>query len=182
MRIYWDRIQVATLDDQAAITTTRLQAVAADLRWRGFSAERGHDGGFDYDRVSPLSPWKVLTGRYTREGDVRELVTASDDRFVVGRTGDEVALSFEASRLAPLPEGWTRTFLLFADGFSKEMDLNSSSPDTVEPLPYHGMREYPFAPSAAPRRLTSAEYRDYLARYNTRIVKHNIPPIELSAR
>ena len=182
MRIYWDRIQVATLDDQAAITTTRLQAVAADLRWRGFSAERGHDGGFDYDRVSPLSPWKVLTGRYTREGDVRELVTASDDRFVVGRTGDEVALSFEASRLAPLPEGWTRTFLLFADGFSKEMDLNSSSPDTVEPLPYHGMREYPFAPSAAPRRLTSAEYRDYLARYNTRIVKQNIPPIELSAR
>ena len=43
---------------------------AADLRWRGFSAERTPDGrepfAYDYERVSPQSPWKVLPGRYTR--------------------------------------------------------------------------------------------------------------------
>ena len=55
------------------------------------------------------------------------------------RCGDEIALSFEASALPPLPGGWRRTFLLYADGFSKEMDVNSASPDVLEPLPFHGM-------------------------------------------
>ena len=182
MRIYWDRIQIATIDETTAVTTTRLPATAADLRWRGFSAVNDRDGRLDYDHVSPLSPWKLLTGRYTREGDVRELVTASDDRFVIGRSGDELALSFDASRLPPLPEGWTRTFLLFADGFSKEMDLNSASPDRVEPLPFHGMPQYPYAPSDVPAWSQSPAYLDYVARYNTRVVKRNIPPLELSAR
>jgi hypothetical protein len=74
---------------------------------------------------------------------VRALLTASDDRFVVARPGDEIALRFRANGLPPLPDGWTRTFLLYGDGFSKEMDLNSVSPDQVEPLPFHGMTAYP---------------------------------------
>jgi len=185
MRVYWDRIQVGTLDQRTPTQTTRLPAVGADLRWRGFSGENTPDGRephvFDYDRVSPRSPWKVLTGRYTREGDVRALVSAIDDRFVVGRAGDEVALSFDATRLPPLPADWTRTFLLFADGFSKEMNLSSASPDRVEPLPYHGMTEYPYPPAKTPSRLRSSLYRDYVSRYNTRIVPRSIPPLELIA-
>ena len=43
--------------------------------------------------------------------------------FVVSRAGDEIALSFDAAALPALPDGWTRTFLLYADGFSKEMNL-----------------------------------------------------------
>ena len=78
-----------------------------------------------------------MTGRYTREGDVRELLAKSDDMFVIAAPGDEVALEFPAAGLPPLPEGWTRTFLLFADGYSKEMDINSATPDHVEPLPFH---------------------------------------------
>jgi Tfp pilus assembly protein PilF len=185
MRIYWDRIQVGTIDPRTSVLTTRLPAVAADLRWRGFSTENTPDGRephvFDYDRVSPRSPWKVLTGRYTREGDVRELVLVTDDRFVVGRTGDEIALSFDATRLPPLPEGWTRTFLLFADGFSKEMNLNSASPDRVEPMPYHGMAQYPYPAAATPSKLMSPSYRDYVSRYNTRVVPRSVPPLELIA-
>ena len=50
--------------------------------------------------------------------------------FVIAKPGDEIALAFDAPRLPPLPDGWTRTFLLLADGFSKEMDINSASPDT----------------------------------------------------
>ena len=38
---------------------------------------------------------------------------------------------FDAAALPPLPEGWTRTFLLYADGFSKEMNLHSASPDAL---------------------------------------------------
>ena len=135
MRIYWDQIQVASRDRGLTLTggvvTTRLDPIAADLRWRGFSAEATKEEPFTYDyaRVSTTSPWKVMPGRYTREGDVRELLRATDDMFVVSRPGDEIALSFDAAALPPLPAGWTRTFLLYSDGYSKEMDLNSASPD-----------------------------------------------------
>ena len=78
-----------------------------------------------------------MPGHYTAEGDVRVPLSSVDDRFVVMRPGDEVALAFDARALAAIPSGWTRTFLLYGDGFSKEMDLNSASPDRVDPLPFH---------------------------------------------
>ncbi len=110
-----------------------------------------------------------MTGRYTREGDVRELLAATDDMFVVSRPGDELVLSFDATRLASLPPGWTRTFLLYADGFSKEMDINSASPDQVAPLPFHGMKNYPYtAPEAYP---ATPARTAYIESYNTRIVR-----------
>jgi hypothetical protein len=117
-----------------------------------------------------------MPGRYTREGDVRELLLDSDDMFVVSRPGDEIGLSFDAARLPPLPFGWTRTFLLYADGFSKEMDINSASPDQVSPLPFHGMTKYPYdGPEVYP--LTDAR-RAYLERYNTRLVSAEVPSID----
>ena len=83
--------------------TTRLDPAVADLRWRGFSAEMTPDGrepfGYDYQRVSPTSPWKLMAGRYTRDGDVRPLCATTDDMFVISRPGDEIALSFDAAAL-----------------------------------------------------------------------------------
>ncbi len=129
-----------------------LDPVRADLRERGFSAVAtdGEPLAFDYARVSWLSPWKTMPGRYTREGDVRPLLAAADDAFVVSKPGDEVAVSFDASALPPVGAGRARTFLLHGDGFSKEMDINSASPDVVLPLPYHGMRAYPYADAEVP--------------------------------
>jgi len=175
MRIYWDRI-LFDASAGGASRTERIPLGAADLRWRGYSAEVSPDGrepfAYDYARVLLTAPWKLMPGRYTREGDVRELVTATDDRFVVSRPGDEIALSFAA--LPPPPAGWTRTFLLHADGFSKEMDRNSASPDVAAPLPYHGMTVYPYDPDARP---LSAAQRAYLERYNTRVVTRSIPSL-----
>jgi tetratricopeptide (TPR) repeat protein len=172
MRIYWDQILVDTSGGDFPHSLRSLRPSVADLSWRGFSAETTPDGrepyGYDYARVSRSSPWKTMPGRYTREGDVRELLLRVDDIFVVSRPGDALALSFDAARLPPLPEGWTRTFLLYADGFSKEMDINSASPDQVAPLPFHGMKSYPYAaPESYPwtrARRAAAE------RYNTRLV------------
>ena len=84
-------------------------------------------------------------------------------------------MSFDASQLPQLPEGWAQTFLLYTTGFSKEMDLNSSSPDQLDPLPFHGMPSYPYDSSAR----TPAGQREYVDRYNTRMVKRSVPPIEL---
>ena len=180
MRIYWDQILVDTLDGDLPGQIARLDPVRADLNWRGFSAAVTPDNsepfGYDYARVSFTSPWKVMTGRYTREGDVRELLVESDDMFAICRPGDEISLSFDAGALPPLPKGWTRTFLLYADGFSKEMDINSASPDQLAPLPFHGMGRYPYIwPEHYP--LTEAQ-RKYVEKYNTRIVASTLPSIE----
>ncbi len=180
MRIYWDQILVDTSAGKFPMQLKRLDPAVADLRWRGFSREFSGDGrepfGYDYEQVSFTSPWKVMTGRYTREGDVRELVLQSDDMFVISRPGDVVSLSFDANALPPLPRGWTRSFLLYADGFSKEMDINSASPDQVSPLPFHGMSKYPYTwPERYP--LNEARRR-YLEKYNTRVVTSPVPAIE----
>jgi Flp pilus assembly protein TadD len=179
MRIYWDQILVDTSAGNFPMRLTRLDPSVANLRWRGFSLEHSPDGRqpltYDYKQVSFTSPWKVMTGRYTREGDVRELVLAADDMFVISRPGDELSLSFAADKLPPLPKGWTRTFLLYADGFSKEMDINSASPDQVGPLPFHGMSKYPYAwPEHYP---VTEKRRAYMEKYNTRIVTSQVDRI-----
>ena len=147
MRIYWDRIAVADVITSAA-ETTPVPALTMELRGRGFSEEVSPDGhepyGYDYRRVSSTSPWKVMPGRYTREGDVAELLQTHDDRFVISRPGDEIVLSFDASRLGPVPAGMRRTFLLYSAGYSKEMDLYSASPDVVPPIPFRAMPRYPY--------------------------------------
>ena len=186
MRVYWDRVlfdDSAYVFDNSADATLRierLEAAQATLRERGFSAQTSPDGrepfSYDYTRVSLASPWKAFTGRYTRTGDVRELLRATDDMFVVSRPGDELALSFDARALSSLPGGWTRTFLLYADGFSKEMDINSASPHTLAPLPFHRMSRYPYAaPETYP---DDQAHRAYLERYNTRVVTSVLPRIE----
>jgi len=179
MKIYWDQIRVGTRIDDPLRDTTIMVGEAV-LRERGFSAElrRGGDHPLDYDysRVSLISPWKALPGRYTRPGDVSELLLTTNDMFVIAKPGDEIAVDFAAAPLGVLPDGWTRTFLLAADGFSKEMDINSASPDRVEPLPFHRMSAYPYPPS---ERYPQTEAHDrYQATYNTRIVTRALPPLE----
>jgi hypothetical protein len=157
-----------------------LDPARADLRERGFSAVAtdGQPLAFDYARVSWLSPWKTMPGRYTRVGDVRPLLAAVDDAFVVSKPGDEVAVSFDATALPPLRAGRARTFLLHGDGFSKEMDINSASPDIVLPLPYHGMTAYPYAESDAPPAARKAA--EQAEAWNTRLVVRPIVPIEFT--
>jgi hypothetical protein len=180
MRILWDQILVDMSGEQTPQRMMRLNPIDAHLRWRGFSRETTPDGrepfGYAYEQVSFRSPWKVMPGRYTREGDVRELLLKSDDMFVISRPGDEISLSFDARELPPVRPGWARTFLFYADGFSKEMDINSASPDQVLPLPFHGMTRYPY-PDSEKYPMTAAR-RAYIDKYNTRVVTDEISSID----
>lgn len=182
LRVYWDQILVDT-SPPASYSLAKVEASAALLKWRGFSAEGSPDGvepfGYDYNDVSHFAPWKLMPGRYTREGDVRPLLSAVDDRFVIAAPGDEVAVSFDAAEVPRPPAGWTTTFLLFVDGFSKEMNLHSGSPDQVEPLPFHAMSGYPYPSSE--HYPDSAEHQQYRTTYNTRVIGRHLPPIETSA-
>jgi len=183
MRVYWDQAAVAAPAPDVALRPVVLAPLRAELSERGFSAETSPDGrepwSYEYARVSPLSPWKTLPGRYTRTGDVRALVASTDDAFVVAKPGDEVALAFDSEKLGAPKAGLVRTFLLRGDGFSKEMDINSASPDVVMPLPYHGMKRYPSAEADAPAHVRAALHK--AEAWNTRLVLQPIAPIELYA-
>jgi tetratricopeptide (TPR) repeat protein len=179
LRVYWDEILVDR-SEPVSVDVARLDAAAAHLRWRGFSLEYTPDGRapftYDYERVTALAPWKLMPGRYTREGDVLALLEATDDKFVVSAPGDEIAVSFDALSLPHLPPGRRRTFLLYVDGFSKEMNMHSSSPDVLDPLPFHGMSTYPYPVSE--RYPSTPEHERYRAEYNTRVIGRPLPPLE----
>lgn len=179
MTIYWDQVRIGALAADTVQDMT-MTAQEATLRERGFSAEvragRGQPSAYDYATVSSASPWKTMPGRYTRPGDVRDLLVTTDDLFVIAKPGDEIAIGFEAAALGALPDGWTRTFLLVADGFSKEMDINSASPDRVEPLPFHGMTRYPYPPSE--HYPDTERHQRYQDTYNSRVVARTVPLID----
>jgi hypothetical protein len=175
MRLYWDQIQLATVVPEAKMAVTELNPDRAELRFRGYPAPYSPDGRapllYDYQRSEQTELWDAHQGYYTRRGDVMELVDRVDDQYVIVRHGDELALSFRADRLPALPVGWKRTFLVLADGFGKDMDLNSARPDTVEPLPFHGMSSYPYPPD---EHYPSTEvHRRYRETYNTRWIERD---------
>jgi hypothetical protein len=184
MRIYWDAVKAAEPVSSLALEPVSFDPSRADLRERGFSAETSSDGRepwtYDYARVSWLSPWKTLPGSYTREGDVSPLLASTDDVFVISKPGDELSLSFDATASPPPPEGWVRTFLLLGDGYSKEMDVNSASPDAVQPLPWHGMPGYPYAEGDVPGAVR-ARWAEADEEWNTRRVVRPIVPLDLFA-
>ena len=96
--------------------------------------------------------------------------------YVIAKPGDEIAISFPVSAAPPVRPGWTRTFLLYADGFSKEMNIWSATPDELGPLPFHAMSRYPYGSNEHYPR--DATHRDYLARYLTRFVSRVVPSID----
>ena len=132
----------------------------------------------DYEQVTTRSPWKTITGEYTRLGNVRALVENTDDMYVIAMPGDEIAVSFDVAAFPHVETGHTRTFLLYADGFSKEMNLRSASPDRLDPLPFHRMTRYPYgADESYPDTVAHRKYRN---RYLTRRVARPVPPLETS--
>jgi hypothetical protein len=172
MRIYWDQILVDVSGGEFPTHVTELAPTRADLRWRGFPREYSPDGRkpliYDYSVIEPSAPWKAHLGNYTRYGDIRELVLTPDDMYVVTRNGDEMQVDFDARSLPALPKGWKRTFLVYANGFGKDMDINSARPEAISELPFHEMKSYPYSPTD--HYPMTRRHQEYLERYNTRTV------------
>ena len=145
LEIYWDQLQWAEGRPSTPLAVQRLQPQTADLHYRGFSTiYQANDSSPelpDYDRLSGTGTrWRDLEGYYTRFGDVRELLAAADDRYVIMNAGDEMQLRF-AAPAAP-PEGWVRDFVLAGNGWIKDGDYNSTYSATVLPYPHHTRRDY----------------------------------------
>ena len=60
----------------------------------------------NYNRIAASTQiWRDLEGYYTRYGDVRTLLSAIDDRYVIMNAGDEISLAFPRNSLRPLQDG-----------------------------------------------------------------------------
>ncbi len=170
--IYWDQFLVGAAQD-SDLRVQRMRPSSADLSWRGYPAHTSINGTFafryHYDQLHLEAPWGTHGGAYTRLGPVDELVDAIDDRFVIMFHGDELSFEFSTDHMQPPAPGMQRSFLLYANGFGKDMDFHSAHSQTVEPLPFHGMSSYPYP--AEERYPQSEAHLDYVEEYNTRRVR-----------
>ena len=186
LQVYWDQALVAedlgagsresgtAMQVTPQIPGSRLLApVSGLLHYRGFSRmyRRGGRYGpqwFDYNDVSKESPWRPIAGAATRYGDVTPLLDRADDQYIIMVPGDETTVEFDAGSVGAPPHGWTRTFLLYSDGWIKDSDLNTADGTTIGPLPYHAVTSYPYARGDAYP--TDSARQRYLREYNTRII------------
>lgn len=176
MEIYWDQAFFSNEFSLAAYKPITLNPSSADLHYRGFSAVSRKGGRygphwFDYDSVDISQRWRDLTGNYTRYGDVLPLLKESDNMYVISNAGDEISIEFDAAELPALKNGWKRDFFIHSAGWVKDGDLNTAEGATVEPLPWHGMKNYP--PSRNEKYPGREELEKYRKEYNTRIITGN---------
>jgi len=152
MRIYWDRARVMVGGEDLRLDVRRIAVASADLRPGGFPQPTSPDGlkplAYDPARVAEHGGWKAHIGAYTGFGEVAALLRSIDDVFVTTRAGDEIELRFAVP--PPPAPGFERTYLLFADGFGKDMDPNSAAATNLGPLPFHGMPYYPYGDEVIP--------------------------------
>lgn len=169
MECYWDQAFIAVRERDLPVRVTSLEVSRAELGDRGYTRESSPDGRlpllYDYDHVEP-APLARMAGRLTRYGDVKALLQADDDHFCLIGPGDEVRLEFPGNGVPPLPEGWTRSYVLRAAGYCKDADPFTAASDSVGPLPWRGMPAYPFGPEGERRQ--DVDFLKYLRDYQTR--------------
>jgi Tfp pilus assembly protein PilF len=150
LEVYWDAIQWAAGAPSAPLRITQLAPETADLHYRGYSVIHQANPSSPeiptYDHLAATTQiWRDLSGYYTRYGDVRDLLSKTDDRYVIMNAGDELALRF--AEPAPAPPGYVRDYVLAGDGWIKDGDYNSTYSLTVLPYPYHARQVYDTPPS-----------------------------------
>jgi len=172
LEIYWDRFAVAERIAAPAQSVRALELVTAQLRYRGYSETRMPARDQPevpiYDRLGGTGPrWPDLAGYHTRFGDVRELLTGPDDRYVIMNAGDELVLWFDGG---PPPNDRVRDFVLVGHGWVKDGDYNTAYSATVLPLPSHDRPNYDTPPTTLESDPVYREHADDWQRFHTRYV------------
>ncbi len=180
MCVYWDEIFLSEDTTPPEVVLTPVRADYADLHFRGFSQpavdpERKQPESFDYSTRMPLPMWNPTPGMYTRYGSVLPLLESVDDRMAIMGSGDEVRVLFPVAGLPPVRTGWRRDFLLLVDGWAKDADPNTAFSQTVEPLPFHNMKGYPYSQD---EHFPDDELHNlYRVQYNTRPALRLLRPL-----
>lgn len=186
LKIYWDRIRIDNSSADLPFRTTEIPLAAASLDFRGYprvvegdpkNDDPINDIRYVYGDISSTGPYTRQIGNYTRYGDVTPLVRAADDEYVIFGSGDEVAVSFDATRLPALAPGWARDYFFYANGFAKDMDFYAAHGDTVAPLPFHTLIPYPYPSGVAYP--ADDRHLQWQLEYNTRGVAGPAGPVYL---
>jgi Flp pilus assembly protein TadD len=171
LELYWDRLQWA-VPSPAGMRQYPLTLQTATLEHRGFSVIPNPNLRApeipEYQKLEASGKrWHPIEGFYTRYGDVRPLLEASDDRYVIVASGDELRMRFEPP---PTAQGnWVRDYVLSGDGWIKEGDYSFEQSSTLLPLPNHSMKEYTGKATTLDDdptyRKHEADWREYHTRY-----------------
>ncbi len=173
LQIFWDQILIDNSAPDLSVIVHDVPLADAALHFHGYpkSEEKDVKGDLDYiyEEVSATGPYALHIGNYTRYGDVLPLLKKADDKFVIFGSGEEVMLDFDPKGLPALPEGWERDYFFYANGFVKDMDFYESDALTVQPLPFHAMKGYPYPRSEHyPTDKGALDYQlDYNSRYQS---------------
>ncbi|MBE0475547.1 MAG: hypothetical protein IBX62_00370 [Coriobacteriia bacterium] len=162
-KTYVDWIAVDTSED-VPVAMIELPLVSAELRVHGIDDKSGRDERYEYVYGEGNGVTLYMPGAYTRLGDVRELLDACDDKFVIYGGGDELALSFEPA--AEPGSGTRRSFVMYTNGYYKDNKVDV--PHAVEPLPFAAMSNFPYGEDE--HYPDDEEHLAYLAEWNTRVV------------
>jgi hypothetical protein len=173
MQIYWDQIFFTDNSPDAPVQLHVLKPLSADLHYRGFSRPYRKGGRygphwFDYNEVTTGQKWRDLAGDYTKYGDVLPLLLEADDKYIIKNAGDETTIEFSTEELPGTPAGWKRDFIIHSVGWVKDGDLNTATGNTVMPLPFHAMKQYPYGDEESYP--SDPVHQEYLRKYNTRKV------------
>jgi tetratricopeptide (TPR) repeat protein len=146
MEIYWDDAFFTVDEEPVELQINELPLKTASMSYRGFSKRTPHlnygPERYDAAEISTEPHWPPVLGKFTRYGDVQELLGKTDDRMVALGAGDSIEVRFAASK-KKLPAGCQRDFVLHNVGWDKDADLNTVFGQTVDPLPFAGMTGYP---------------------------------------
>ena len=178
LKIYWDAIRIDQSPDAKEIRTAEVPLARASLEFLGYPREirltPASDTIYSFTNRSMTGPYARAAGNYTRYGDVLDLVSAADDRFVVFGSGEGVKLDFDPRQLPALPGGWVRDYFFYANGFEKDLDFYAAYAFSVEPLPRHSLLSYPYP--AGKEYPDDAQHLGYQLEYNTRQRSDRLPP------
>jgi hypothetical protein len=177
LKIYWDAIRIDQTPGPHDVRVTDVPLANAALEYLGYPREirltPASDTAYSYTQRSMTGPYAHAAGNYTRYGDVHDLLSRSDDRFVIFGSGEGVKLDFDPRKLPALPAGWVRDYFFYADGFEKDLDFYAAHAFTVEPLPRHSLLSYPYP--AGKDYPADAEHQQYQLDYNTRQRSDRLP-------
>ena len=178
LKIYWDAIRIDQTPEPRNVRVSEVPLAKAALDFLGYPHEirlqPASDTTYSYTHRSRTGPYARAAGNYTRYGEVRDLLRATDDRFVVFGSGEGLKLDFDPKTLPVLPSGWVRDYFFFADGFEKDLDFYAAHAFTVEPLPRHSSLPYPYPEGKDYP--SDAQHLKYQLEYNTRTRSDRMPP------
>lgn len=151
--IYIDKVGLA-LEKSDNYITTPIKPESANLRFHGWNTSTGKGGDltFNFKEFTDKSHQEVISGDFTKYGDVSELLQETDDKQVIMNTGDTIDIKYSKDELPKLKEGWKRDYLLYIKGWFKQARPGSYSAYTVNPLPFYNMSGYPYVEKGQERK------------------------------